>query len=341
MTTIEGFTLTGGRVNSDGGAMYFTWASLNIRSCALIDNEAIGSGHDGGAIYMRNASPRITDCLFSGNTAADKAGAVYCRDHRGSTWIEFERCIFAGNSAPNWIGALLCYADCLCEISSCTFYGNSAPDDAGGIYIGGSSDVTVEHTIVAFSSDGCGVTCESTSDVSLSCTDIYGNDDGDWVGNIAGQYGVNGNFAEDPLFCDAVGGDYQIDACSPCAPSFSPPGCGLVGADSVGCGNYTSVPESGTAVPTAFRLSPPIPNPFNPITTIGFELPKAADVLLTVHDVSGRRVAVLVRSAHEAGSFVTTWDGRDESGREVGSGIYFARLVAGEFTATRKMLLLK
>ena len=55
----------------------------------------------------------------------------------------------------------------------------------------------------------------------------------------------------------------------------------------------------------------------------------------------GRRVAVLVDGERMAGEFVKNWDGRDQTGREVGSGIYFARLVAGDFTATRKMLLLR
>ena len=64
-------------------------------------------------------------------------------------------------------------------------------------------------------------------------------------------------------------------------------------------------------------------------------------VVLTVQDVAGRRIAVLADGFHRSGEFVKTWDGRDDHGREVGSGVYFARLQAGHFAATQKMVLLK
>ena len=80
---------------------------------------------------------------------------------------------------------------------------------------------------------------------------------------------------------------------------------------------------------------------FNPTTRIEFGIPAAAHVRLTVHDVAGRRVTVLADAPHQAGVFTKAWDGRDKAGREVGSGIYFARMVAGEFTAVRKMVFVK
>jgi len=73
----------------------------------------------------------------------------------------------------------------------------------------------------------------------FDCSDIYGNDGGDWTGSIASQYGVNGNISADPLFCDAQGGDFTIDAASPCAPTANT--CReLIGALGIGCG-MTSV----------------------------------------------------------------------------------------------------
>lgn len=94
-------------------------------------------------------------------------------------------------------------------------------------------------------------------------------------------------------------------------------------------------------VVTPFVLCQNLPNPFNPVTTIQFGIPEPGHVILLVYDISGRQVAVLADGHYKAGEFAKTWDGRDNTGREVGSGIYFARLVAGDFAASRKMVLLR
>jgi len=98
---------------------------------------------------------------------------------------------------------------------------------------------------------------------------------------------------------------------------------------------------SGDAAPASCLRIENRPNPFNPATTIRFRIPEAGRAVLTVHDLAGRRVATLVSDSFEAGSFTATWDGRDEAGREAGSGIYFARLRTGGFTAMRKMVLIR
>jgi hypothetical protein len=83
------------------------------------------------------------------------------------------------------------------------------------------------------------------------------------------------------------------------------------------------------AVPSALRLYAAAPNPFNPRTTIRFDLPTAGPVRLSVYDLAGRLVKVLVEGKIPAGSHEAVWDGRDSSGRAVPSGSYLARLVAG------------
>ncbi len=85
-----------------------------------------------------------------------------------------------------------------------------------------------------------------------------------------------------------------------------------------------------------------IPNPFNPKTSIRFTVgTDAARVNLSVYDVYGRLVARLVDGNPGAGEHVVTWNGRDDRGRSVASGVYFARLSVGSWTETRKMALLK
>jgi hypothetical protein len=93
--------------------------------------------------------------------------------------------------------------------------------------------------------------------------------------------------------------------------------------------------------PGRFALDQNFPNPFNPSTTIRFEVRVAATVDLAVFDVRGRRVATLHRGPIEAGFQERTWAGRDDEGRSVASGMYFVRLSGPGFTASRKMMLAK
>lgn len=95
------------------------------------------------------------------------------------------------------------------------------------------------------------------------------------------------------------------------------------------------------AMPKTFALYANSPNPFRPSTFIRFDLPTSTAVTLSVYDLSGRRVRSLVEGAADAGAHAIEWDGMDDAGRAVGSGVYFYRLEAGTFRATRKMTLLK
>jgi hypothetical protein len=95
-------------------------------------------------------------------------------------------------------------------------------------------------------------------------------------------------------------------------------------------------------LPAAVRLLPNIPNPFNPVTTISFELPASSRVDLRIYDVSGRLMRILLgEDLLEAGRHEVAWNGRDESGRIVSAGVYFCRLEAGSITKTRRMTLVK
>jgi hypothetical protein len=103
----------------------------------------------------------------------------------------------------------------------------------------------------------------------------------------------------------------------------------------------TSVNE-GTGTPTTFALHQNYPNPFNPSTTIGFSVSQSGPAMLEVYDVTGRHVRTLLRGNVAAGQHTVQWDGRDDRGFSVGSGVYFYRLRAGaNSVASRKMLLLK
>jgi Tol biopolymer transport system component len=95
------------------------------------------------------------------------------------------------------------------------------------------------------------------------------------------------------------------------------------------------------AEPKGFVLTGNYPNPFNPSTHIAFTLPSSGVAQLSVYDVTGRRVRDLVSSTLSAGAHEMVWDGRDESGAAVSSGIYIARLKMGNATVSHRMMLIK
>ena len=95
------------------------------------------------------------------------------------------------------------------------------------------------------------------------------------------------------------------------------------------------------SVPQAFSLAQNAPNPFNSETVIRFALPQPSQVELTIYNLLGQPVAILVQGSSAAGTFSVRWDGRDQAGRAVTSGVYLYQLRAGEYTEVRKLLLLR
>lgn len=113
---------------------------------------------------------------------------------------------------------------------------------------------------------------------------------------------------------------------------------GQVGAVS---GIITGIERHEEAIPTGFALSPGFPNPFNPSTTLRFEIAQPSHVSITIYNAVGQQVATLVNNRVSAGVYTATWDARDADGRILPSGVYIARMEAGNFTQSQKLLLLK
>jgi hypothetical protein len=100
--------------------------------------------------------------------------------------------------------------------------------------------------------------------------------------------------------------------------------------------NTTGIHNSGTGIPSAYTLSQNYPNPFNPSTNFKFSLPKQSFVTLRVFDMLGREVALLANGKFDAGSYLVDWDAS-----EFTSGVYFYTLKAGDYSETKKMMLIK
>jgi hypothetical protein len=95
------------------------------------------------------------------------------------------------------------------------------------------------------------------------------------------------------------------------------------------------------AAPSGFSLSNNYPNPFNPETKIGYSLSKSSQVKLEIFNVLGQRIRTLVDEHQTAANREVVWDGKDENGKEVSSGVYLCKLQAGDLVQTKKMVLIK
>ena len=167
----------------------------------------------------------------------------------------FEDLHFEGNSTTGWGGAVWVNPG-VSTFRNCTIVNCSAARSGGGIWVGGPAGYPqfhLENTIVAFCTGGPGLgVYDGAVPPSVSCTDLYGNSGGDWVGCIADQAGLDGNFSADPLFCDPENGNFTIQSNSPCAPPGAT-GCGLIGALPVGCGPVSVESESWGRIKGRYR----------------------------------------------------------------------------------------
>jgi hypothetical protein len=223
--------ITGGSVSGDGGGVLcVAYSCPTIENCVFELNSA---GGNGGGLASVDSAPMIRDCIFKQNSASGSGGGI--SETIASAGVQ--GCTFWGNTAGLMGGGLYGAACGDPEISYCTFYANSAPT-GGGICITTGSYAQIENCIMSFSTLGAGVSCAASASVWISCSDIFGNAGGDWVGCVGTQMPpVNNNVPGNPMFCGPASGDFTISSGSPC---YDPTTCGLIGAWRVGCGSQVT-----------------------------------------------------------------------------------------------------
>jgi predicted outer membrane repeat protein len=202
----------------------------------------------GGAILCFRSSPTIIGCRFGGNFAS-WGGAVSV----GHAEVELRECTFTGNRAVYRGGGVDGYDRARIRLEGCTLVENAALCGGG---VGGNlySDLTLRHSIIAFSLYGNAACGTNGTGASAECCDVFGNAEGDYVDCLAGQLGISGNISADPLFCELGWYDLRLQENSPCAPEQQPV-CGLLGAWPVGCAGqppvvYTIRPDGTGDFPT-------------------------------------------------------------------------------------------
>ncbi|MCP4633299.1 MAG: T9SS type A sorting domain-containing protein [candidate division Zixibacteria bacterium] len=98
---------------------------------------------------------------------------------------------------------------------------------------------------------------------------------------------------------------------------------------------------SDTNLPGKYSLSQNYPNPFNPSTIISYSIPKQSDVTISIINLLGQKVKTIINENQETGEYEINWDGTDQSGKAVASGIYFYQINTGDYTASKKMIMIK
>jgi hypothetical protein len=247
--TLEGITIlrakgeyvvrTGGPVIgcviADYGVRSDRIATLGIRTFGLVRDCILRDGAIGISVNQWALFPSIVDCVISGQRYA-AIETFECRPDISGT-------ILTDNVRGLW-----CFDCDDVQLTGCTFSGNAAAIVIERISY--PSVVSLDRCILSF--NDVTTSCDDLTTLSLGCSDVYGNLDGDWTGCIAGLDGTDGNFSADPAYCGADDGDYTLRSDSPCAPP-GVTGCGLVGALPVGCGPVSVTATSWGKLKGAYR----------------------------------------------------------------------------------------
>lgn len=288
----------------------------------------------GGGILCDASNPRISHCILRNNRSESTGGAIYAEGAAPT----ISHCLFTRNFS--YFGGAVATGFSRVVITNSTFYANSAV--SGGAISNYYSQTTLVNCILWNNYP------EEVSYHTEEVTAAYSDVRGGWSGE--------GNIDADPLFLHAQGGRFHLQESSPCIDAgtdlFVWEGDTLVNLDretyagsapDMGAYEFGAVLEgvSEGVVPTGFALHQNTPNPFNPATTIAYTLPERSAVLLTVHDILGRRVRTLAKEIEEPGFKSVVWDGTDDLGQQVSAGVYLYRIQAREFVQTRKVVLLK
>jgi hypothetical protein len=232
-----------GAAMTSAGAAYIQGSSPTFVDCSFLYNGTAESGVGGAVSCYSESDPLFRGCSFLGNACGADGGAIYAH----SSQVSLTGCVLGHNLAGN-VGGGFAAVGSEVLLDSCTLSDNAAWD-ASAASLAGSSGATFTGSIVSFGTTEPGtgrvpVTCSETTVIALECTDVYGNDGGDYVDCLDGADGQSGNFSADPLFCDREGNGYTVRIGSPCLDAS---GCGRVGALGAGCGFKWYVPSE---VPT-------------------------------------------------------------------------------------------
>jgi hypothetical protein len=366
---IRNVTFHSNRADHDGGGLYFSASSSVVDSCIFYDNVAAGSG---GAIAMVNSTPHFGNCTLHHDSAGAVGGGVYVGVGGNPALTQ---CIISSAAAGGGIygGTTAVGATIAC----CDVFGNAGGEYAGSIsdqtgingnlslepiFCGAASGDFRLHILSPCMSGNhpgggdCGLIGALGSGCDFVATLLQGYSASvspsvvtiTWTLSQAGENVSCSIFRaeeRDGAYRQLTSSTIERDGMTFTFrdEGFDPGTAYTYRVDASYGEDHRVLFETSRIV----TLAPPLslyqnfPNPFNPLTTISYYLPEDSPVTLSVYDVSGRRVVELIGRIEKKGRHSVAWNGKDETGRLVASGIYFCKLRAGDAAETRKITLVR
>jgi hypothetical protein len=332
---VEGNSLYGAEYARGGGI--FNDGAMVLQNSTVRNNSAEAENimATGAGIHHQGGEAVISNCVVSGNLLSCgnfAFGAGLRCTNAEVNYTEITGNLISGAETSKGGGGYATYS----EMDHCTVVLNRAEIGAGiYFHLTGSSALT--NSIVAFNDGESQIGAFNENLADITYTDVF-TLQGELFANCQpGQGSIEG----DPLFVGGDPFDVHLTAASPCIDAgdpLSPPDPDGTRTD-MGCYYYdalSATDEMPVIIPTKFSVHPAFPNPFNPTTVIGYQLPIASQVTLIVYDISGGKIVELVNGWRDAGTHEVTFDG---SG--LASGVYLYRLTAGGYQSSGKMVLMK
>ena len=204
-----------------GGALFLEEGSLRVTGGSFEANVA----DQGGAIYLfRTSSASFDGALFAADTASGGGGALMAID----VPVTITHSVFRDNVAAKTSGGAILFGKATLGLDHCTFHANVAAQDGSAIYVSTPIDVKLERCIVSAGRGASALDGLDGRTMELSCCNVFGNEGGDWVRDLADQAGRAGNVSADPRYRNAKEGDLTLADDSPCRNAKD---CGPIGAD--------------------------------------------------------------------------------------------------------------
>ncbi|MDP8321484.1 MAG: right-handed parallel beta-helix repeat-containing protein [Candidatus Stygibacter australis] len=338
------------------GAIYLNESVVRLEDMTISDN--YGGTVGGGLNLVNNSLCELDNVKITGNTAEIRGGAIYCMS---DSEVRLTDCEVTGNQVEGtwaYAGAAICCVDSSkAVLRNCTLADNYALA-GGSIIIDENSTMTMVNSICRNDSPveiNIGQEAGFDQPVAIAYSNLQGGSAG-----IETPYGgeyewLEGNIDAEPLFVDPEAGDYELTIDSPCVDSgtdwFEWNEEVLVDlvedeywgeAPDMGCYEYGLVNTDELKIENVKCKINAYPNPFNPETTIAFYVKQPGKVKLAIYNVKGQKVSTLKDEDMAAGEQNIVWQGTDNEGRKVSSGIYFIRLdIEGQKGQWRKAVLMK
>ncbi len=234
------------------------------------------------------------------------------------------------------------------------FQNNTVVNAKRGIFVQNPYDATIKNNI--FYKAKTGIERQGTTGSLLTYNCFFEKDEKNFIGYPSTTFGnivmqnrngdpcdIGFNIFLNPLFADST--NFKLTNLSPCVDAGDPSSERDPDGSIADIGaNYfpkTVGVHEDLDLPKNISLFENYPNPFNPETTISYHLPTVSEVELTVYNTLGQKIRTLVNGKQKAAYHVFRWNGKDNAGDKVSSGVYLYRLRVGSFVQTKRMLLLR